>query len=57
MALKMRLRLRLPEPGSFEDLPHPVRIEVVALARLSRHPATDQPSIGFACRSVAVAQR
>jgi hypothetical protein len=34
-------RLRLPEPGSFEDLLRPVRIEVASLLRLSRHPATE----------------
>ncbi len=33
--------LRLPEPGSFEDLLRPVRIEVASLVRLSRHPATE----------------
>jgi hypothetical protein len=35
------VRLRLPEPGSFEDLLRPVRIEVASLVRLSRHPATE----------------
>lgn len=35
------VRLRLPEPGSFEGLLRPVRIEVAALVRLSRHPATE----------------
>ena len=35
------MRLRLPEPGSFEDLLRPVRIEVASLVRLSRHPATE----------------
>ena len=35
------VRLRLPEPGSFEDLLRPVRIEVAPLVRLSRHPATE----------------
>jgi len=35
------VRLRLPEPGSFEDLLRPVRIEVTSLVRLSRHPATE----------------
>ena len=39
MALEMRLRL--PEPGSFEDLLRPIRIEVASLVRLSRHPATE----------------
>jgi RES domain len=33
--------LRLPDPGSFEDLLRPVRIEVASLVRLSRHPATE----------------
>lgn len=33
--------LRLPEPGSFEDLIRPTRIEVASLVRLSRHPATE----------------
>ncbi|HEY6353633.1 MAG TPA: RES domain-containing protein [Burkholderiaceae bacterium] len=35
------MSLRLPEPGSFEDLLHPIRIEVASLVRLSRHPATE----------------
>jgi hypothetical protein len=35
------MRLRLPEPGSFEGLFRPVRIEVASLVRLSRHPATE----------------
>ena len=35
------MSLRLPEPGSFEDLLRPVRIEVASLLRLSRHPATE----------------
>jgi len=39
MALEMQLRL--PEPGSFEDLLRPVRIEVASLVRLSRNPATE----------------
>ena len=34
-------RLRLPEPGSFEDLLCPVRIEIASLVRLSRHPTSD----------------
>ena len=34
-------RLRLPEPGSFEDLLRPVRIEVASLVRLSRHPTSE----------------
>lgn len=34
-------QLRLPEPGSFEALLRPVRIEVAKLVRLSRHPATE----------------
>lgn len=33
--------MRLPEPGSFEDLLCPIRIEVASLVRLSRHPATE----------------
>jgi len=33
--------LRLPEPGFFEDLLRPARIEVASLVRLSRHPATE----------------
>ncbi|MBE7419466.1 MAG: RES family NAD+ phosphorylase [Ideonella sp.] len=33
--------LRLPEPGSFEELLRPIRIEVASLVRLSRHPATE----------------
>lgn len=32
---------RLPEPGSFEDLLRPARIDVASLVRLSRHPATE----------------
>jgi hypothetical protein len=35
------VRLRLPEPGSFEDLLRPTRIEVASLVRLSRHPGTE----------------
>jgi hypothetical protein len=35
------VRLRLPEPGSFEDLLRPVRIEIASLVRLSRHPASE----------------
>ena len=35
------MSLRLPEPGSFEDLLRPTRIEVASLVRLSRHPATE----------------
>ena len=35
------MSLRLPEPGSFEDLLRPVRVEVASLLRLSRHPATE----------------
>jgi hypothetical protein len=35
------LRLRLPEPGSFEDPLRPIRIEVACLVRLSRHPSTE----------------
>lgn len=33
--------LRLPEPGSFEHLLRPVRIDVASLVRLSRYPATE----------------
>jgi hypothetical protein len=33
--------LRLPDPGSFEDLLRPIKIEVASLVRLSRHPATE----------------
>jgi hypothetical protein len=33
--------LRLPEPGTFEDLLRPVRVEVASLVRLSRYPATE----------------
>ena len=36
-----QVRLRLPEPGSFEDRLRPTRIEVASLMRLSRHPATE----------------
>jgi hypothetical protein len=32
---------RRPEPGSFEDLLQPTRIEVASLVRLSRDPATE----------------
>ena len=39
--MALEIRLRLPEPGSFEDLLRPVRIEVATLVRLSRHPATE----------------
>lgn len=35
------MSLRLPEPGSFEDILRPVRIERAALLRLSRHPETE----------------
>jgi hypothetical protein len=35
------MRLRLPEPGLFEDLLRPARIEVASLVRLSRCPATE----------------
>ena len=31
----------MPDPGSFEDLLRPTRIEVASLVRLSRHPATE----------------
>ncbi len=33
--------LRLPEPGSFEGLLRPIRVEVASLVRLSRHPDTE----------------
>ncbi len=36
------MSLRLPEPGSFEDLLRPVRIEIALLVRLSRR-ATSEP--------------
>ncbi|HWI11048.1 MAG TPA: RES family NAD+ phosphorylase [Burkholderiaceae bacterium] len=39
--MALETQLRLPEPGSFEDLLRPVRIEVASLVRLSRHPATE----------------
>ena len=32
---------RLPEPGSFEGLLRPARIDVASLVRLSRYPATE----------------
>jgi hypothetical protein len=35
------VQLRLPEPGSFEDLLRPVRIEIASLVRLSRHPTSE----------------
>ena len=35
------MSLRLPDPGSFEDLLRPTRIEVSSLVRLSRRPATE----------------
>lgn len=35
------MSLRLPDPGSLEDLLLPIRIEVAWLVRLSRHPATE----------------
>ena len=34
-------RLRLPEPGSFEDLLQPVRIEIASVVRLSRYPSSE----------------
>ena len=37
----LRVSLRLPELGSFEDLLRPARIEVSSLLRLSRYPATE----------------
>jgi hypothetical protein len=39
--MALEVRLRLPEPGFFEDLLRPVRIEVASLVRLSRHPAME----------------
>ena len=39
--MSLEMRLRLPEPGSFEDLLRPVRVELASLVRLSRHPATE----------------
>ena len=44
------VRLRLPEPGCFEDLLRPVRIEVASLVRLSRHPATEPYWSAGVCR-------
>ena len=35
------MSLRLPDPGSFEDLLRPARIEVSSLVRLSRRPVTE----------------
>ncbi len=35
------MAVRAPEPGSFEDLLRPARIEIASLLRLSRHPATE----------------
>ena len=35
------MSLRLPEPGTFEELLRPVRIQVASLVRLSRRPATE----------------
>lgn len=35
------MSLRLPDPGSFEDLLRPTRGEVASLVRSSRHPATE----------------
>lgn len=35
------MSLRLPDPGSFEDLLRPTRIDVASLVRLNRHPATE----------------
>lgn len=35
------MSLRLPDPGSFEDLLRPTRVEVASLVRLSRRPATE----------------
>lgn len=39
--MALEVRLRLPEPGSFEDLLRPVRIEIASLVRLSRHPSSE----------------
>ena len=39
--MALEKRLRLPEPGSFEGLLRPVRIDVASLVRLSRHPSTE----------------
>ena len=41
MSAGPRVSLRLPEPGSFEDSLHPIRIEVASLVRLSRQPSTE----------------
>lgn len=35
------MSLRPPEPGTFEELLRPVRVEVASLVRLSRYPATE----------------
>lgn len=35
------MSLRLPDPGTFEDLLRPTRIEVASLVRLSRYPASE----------------
>lgn len=35
------MSLRLPDPGSFEDLLRPTRVDVASLVRLSRYPATE----------------
>jgi hypothetical protein len=35
------MQLRLPEPGTFEDLLRPTRVAVASLVRLSRHAATE----------------
>lgn len=59
------VRLRLPEPGSFEDLLRPARLEVASIVRLSRHPATepywstgvyrfDDPEPGAALKSLGL---
>jgi RES domain len=39
--LAPQTRLRLPEPGSFEHLLRPARIEIALLVRLSRHPSSE----------------
>ena len=41
MSAGPRVSLRLPEPGSFEDSLHPIRIEVASLVRFSRQPSTE----------------
>ena len=41
MSEEPHVSLRLPEPGSFEDLLRPIRIEVASIVRLSRLPAAE----------------